>query len=272
MIEYGHFGASVDLYNDMMIVGAYNDVGKGSVSIYRKIVDDNDNNNILKWKFHTSRHPKSEIPGDLYGSTVSIYDAYIAVGANGASLAWEDPYAPPEKQVYQSGGVYIYFGQYNPEDSGEPSMLQIIGLGLVSMILIGVGITAIVFIYLELTGKLEKFEGTEYQLTDLESSHRSLVQMKDYALSYFQSKPVEQSKGVSNSPTTFNPVSLSPFLDPPSSISRNRVIDSMDSSSNSMASFSSHSVETMNQYGPSQRALDESIRLGKTRNNVDSKQ
>ena len=277
MIEYGHFGSSLDIYDDMMVIGAYNNLGKGSASIYRKVYDEN--NIFVSWKFHTSRQPENEIPGDLYGSTVSIYNAYIAVGANGASLAWEDPHVPPEKQVYQSGGVYIYFGQYEPpaeeikvEKKVESPVLQIVGLTFGSVVLIGIGVTAFVFIFLEFNGKLEKFEGTEYQLTDLESSHRSLVQMKDYALSYFKSTPHEQSKSTSDGPVTLNPLSLSPFLDPPSSQSRNRVIDSMDSSSNSMASISSHSVETTNQYGPSQKALDESIRLGISRNNLDSTQ
>lgn len=263
-VENGHFGFSLDVYGDMAAIGSYNQEGKGSVSIYLETVDSNTLQHE-KWEYHTLRHPKSEIPGDYYGYTVSIYGPYLAVGAYGASLSWENPYASPDKEIYSSGGIYLYYG-YSDTHSDTPTRSYLLELGGLDIALIAVGSIAIVLIYLEFRGKLEiKIEGTEYQLTDLESSHRS---MAEYALSYF--KPKEESTN-RLSPITNDPVQLSPFLPKPSPKTKTRVIDSLDSSSNSLASISSHSVDTIHPpntstYGPSQQDLDESIRLGVKRN------
>jgi hypothetical protein len=275
MAENGHFGYSVAIYEGTAAIGSYNQQGKGSVAMYREVVRDNGGTLLhQEWKLNAIRHPKHEIPGDYYGSTVAVYNAYLAVGASGASLAWEEPSADPQKQVYSSGGVYLYFGQYEPPPSDHPSGASIIALTVSSLALISVGLVAVVVIYLEFRGKLDlRIEGTEYQLTDLESSHRSMAGMAEYALSYFKTKEESiTSGGQSIGPVTRDPAQLSPFLPSPAPQSRARVIDTIDSSSSSMASISRHSVETVHPsptsstYGPSQRALDESIRMGVTRN------
>jgi hypothetical protein len=275
MAENGHFGYSVALYEDTAAIGSYHQEGTGSVAVYQEVINE-DTRLHQEWKLKATRHPKNELPGDLFGSTVALYNAHLAVGASGASFTWKDPSTNSKLQVPSSGGVYLYYGQYQTPE--KPSASSIIALSVTSLALIFVGVAALVVISAEFRGKVDhllRTEGTEYQLTDLESTHRGVRGMADYALSYFHSKEESvTSEGQPIGPITRNPSQLSPFLSPLSPHSRVRVIDTMDSSSSSMASISTHSVETVHlsspsassTYGPSQRALDESIRMGVTRN------
>lgn len=267
LVQNGHFGYSVDVYDDTAVVGSYNQEAKGTVAIYREKVNPNTLQH-QKWELKAIRHPKREIPGDYYGYTVSIYNSYLAVGSHGASRK-------SSNLGSSSGAVYLYFGQYHAL-STEPSTLAILELGVTGIVLICLGSIAAVLIFLEFRGKIDfKLEGTEYQLTDLESSHQSASGIAKYALSYFV--PKESSTSAAAGPITRNPAQLSPFLLPPSPNSRLRVIDSMDSSSSSLA-ISSHSVDTLHppnaspsfMYGPNQQALDESIRMGIVRNKESS--
>jgi hypothetical protein len=266
-IENGHFGYSVAVYDDTAVVGSYNQEAKGAVAIYQQKVNTK-TTQPQKWELKAIRHPKNKIPaGDYYGYTVSIYNSYLAVGSHGATRKS----SKSRSELLSSGAVYLYFGQYHAFYN-EPTTLAILELGATGLILMCLGVIGVILIYLEFRGKLDlKVEGTEYELTDLESSHRSTTGIAKYALSYF--KPKESSTCTAAGPITRNPARLSPFLLPPSPHSRLRVIDSMDSSSSSLA-ISSHSVETLHppntsstfMYGPSQQALDESIRMGIVRN------
>jgi hypothetical protein len=275
-IENGHFGFSVAVYDDTAAVGSYYQeaTGRGgAVAIYREKVNPNTLHHQA-WELNAIRHSKNEMPGDYFGYSVSIYNSYLAVGSHGASSKTFSS----SSTLSSSGAVYLYFGQYHAL-SGDPSTMEILELGGTGIFLISLGTIAVVFICLEFRGKIDlRTEGTEYELTDLESSHLSPNRssgIAEYALSYFK-KPKESTTSAAFGPFARNPAQLSPFLLPPSPFSRLRVIDSMDSSSSSLA-ISSHSVETLHPpnpfasssstslYGPSQQALDESIRMGAIR-------
>lgn len=114
----GHFGHSLDLYENVAAIGAYNSAidGSGSVDIFHEHLDTEDEDVSVEdiyWTYHTTRSPENEIPGDMFGYSVSVYYSTLVVGAYGASLTWEHsgPEGGPDRRgVYLSGGVYVYTG------------------------------------------------------------------------------------------------------------------------------------------------------------------
>ena len=91
--EESFFGRDVSVYDNTLVVGAYHDdiYGENSGSAYIFNYDGN------LWTQHAKLIPSDGNPGDLFGSTVSIYDDHLLIGA---VFNYESGYA--------SGSVYYY--------------------------------------------------------------------------------------------------------------------------------------------------------------------
>lgn len=83
---YDFFGSSVDIDNNLAVVGANSDNGTGTAYIYR--------NNNGNWIQEGKLIPSNGINEDFFGSAVGIDDDIIAVGASGDD--------------FHTGSVYIF--------------------------------------------------------------------------------------------------------------------------------------------------------------------
>lgn len=248
--EEGHFGYSLDVYENLASIGAYNEGGSGAVYIYREYEKSVKGESNYYWSYHTYKQPEDEIPGDMFGYSVSIFEQSIAVGAYGASLAWEDPeHSDKHHELYHNGGVYIYTAGVKEETDKESVKEFEINIAVTAGILVitAVSSMAILYMCLDVSGKLSSYrEGTEYQLTNLDTSHGM------------------RPGSAYGRDATSNPLYPQPSRTP------TPYIGSMDSSTNSVATVSLHSVESFGTYGPSQQALDESVRKGTSRQSISS--
>jgi hypothetical protein len=176
--KQAHFGFSLDVYKDLAVIGAYNSDGGGSISIYRS-VDDYTPAIGNYWEYYTQRQPTNEIDGDKYGYAVSVYYSSIAVGAYGASAAWESPRDHRQKDTYFNGGVYIYYGHHKRESMinafAELLATDILVTGGL-LVTVGLGSVLGMYLFLSALGLVRK-PATDrvsvYQITGLDSTHGS---------------------------------------------------------------------------------------------------
>jgi len=109
--DYDFFGTSVSIYNDLAVIGSTGDNGSGSVYVFRKSGE--------SWNEEAVLIPSNGSSGDLFGTSVSVYNEMVAVGAAGDDIntgsvyifekegtSWEE-----KQYIYASDGInYDYFG------------------------------------------------------------------------------------------------------------------------------------------------------------------
>jgi hypothetical protein len=256
-IEDGHFGYSVDIYNRMAAVGEFREGLSGSVYVFREEEKEVYSTTVGHWIFDAQRKSSQEMPGDMYGYAVSIYDANLAVGAYGASLAFEDP--DGNSGLYSNGGVYLYTGVYSnlpaePEQQ-EQDLDKTLVILVSCMVIVGVSCIAIICMYLDFkNGLARNIDSIQYELATLDSSHGG----SPSAL-YAPSKHGYPGSTVGGS-RAINPLHVSPSMRPLDSmdVSAGRgYLDASISSPNGSVKRSSSSS-----YGPAQNTMDASIRQG----------
>lgn len=119
--SYAYYGCAISMYNDSLIIGSpgiNNGVGKnsGSAWYYRY--------NVMfdQWLYVTQIIPTDADTQDLFGSSVSLYENNIAIGAK-----LTDGYD------VDSGAVYVYSDMYFNDDEVDASAITTVEWVLMSV-------------------------------------------------------------------------------------------------------------------------------------------
>jgi hypothetical protein len=144
-VEYGHFGYSVSISPETVLVGSLNETGPGSVTVFSKPSDAHPD---IMWSKGNYLEPLNEIPGDMYGSSVSVYGKTIAVGACKTSSAWQEE-DDGNSNLQYNGAVHIYTSlsrktmdssdlhAFNAHDSNFGAILLLCGISGILIALVG---------------------------------------------------------------------------------------------------------------------------------------
>jgi hypothetical protein len=189
-----HYGYSVGVYKDILLVGSLNETGLNSVSLYGKEYDTTYHSNI-NWDLIYELQPIHEIFGDNYGSSIAIFESVIVVGAPMASSPWQDSSEQNSnsERLYNNGAIHVYWAtdrisiEYISKnikafDSPETS-LHVSSPGIIASILCGLLIGGYIY-----------YAGASYvvKLEDEEKTHL-LTQNKDSK--QYQQTPADSSHG-----------------------------------------------------------------------------
>jgi hypothetical protein len=147
----GHFGKSVDVFNDIVVVGGYNASGSGAVYIYGEEYElsqfEADTDAVWKLAFIMTP-PEEEELGDFYGYSVALYDATVVVGAHGMDVSRSANGV--SRTLSHAGGVYSYYGgtsrirvpyaQYETTESSSSAALWVVlGVFLAAVLVLTIG-------------------------------------------------------------------------------------------------------------------------------------
>jgi hypothetical protein len=177
-----HYGYSVGVYKDILLVGSLNETGLNSVSLYGKEYDTTFHSNI-NWDLIYELQPIQEIAGDKYGSSIAIFESVIVVGAPMASSPWQDTEQNENEnnnRLYNNGAIHVYWAtdrisieyiskKIKAFHNDEESSTHLSSPGIVVSILCGLLIGGYIY-----------YAGASYvvKLEDEEKSHL-LTQNKD---------------------------------------------------------------------------------------------
>mmetsp|Transcript_16351 Transcript_16351/g.27351 ORF Transcript_16351/g.27351 Transcript_16351/m.27351 type:complete len:635 (+) Transcript_16351:143-2047(+) len=107
----GHFGKSVGVHSDVVVVGGYNASGSGAVYIYGEEYTvsefDADTNAVWQLAFIMTAEGDEE-QGDYYGYAVAVHDATVVAGAYGMHSSVN--FNGQSRTLSHAGVVYSYYG------------------------------------------------------------------------------------------------------------------------------------------------------------------
>ncbi len=122
------FGSAVDIFGDVLLVGADNDDSIGSVYLFER--------DVAGWAEGGMLLAGDRSLGDLFGFSVAICDKTVIIGA------WGDDDALPSNVGCNSGSAYVfsiddhlgqnYCGPAVPNSSDEPAEIHACGSDLVA--------------------------------------------------------------------------------------------------------------------------------------------
>lgn len=106
-----HYGYSVGVYKDILLIGSLNETGVNSVSLYGKEYDTTSHSNI-NWDLIYELKPIDKMTGDGYGSSIAIFESVIVVGAPTATSPWQDKEQNEnqnDNRLWNNGAIHIYW-------------------------------------------------------------------------------------------------------------------------------------------------------------------
>lgn len=256
-IEDGHFGYAVDIFARMAAIGEFREGLSGSVYVFREEAKQVYSTTVGHWIFDAQRKSTREIPGDMYGFAVSIYDANLAVGAYGSSLAYDEPEGG--SGLYKNGGVYLYTGTYAvlPSKKNSAESLDMTMVILAScMVIVSVSCIAIICMYQDFKNSLARnIDTIQYELANLDTSHGGPSPLYAPSKHGYPGNKMGGSRAI-------NPLHVSPGMRPLDSMDASADRSFLDASTNSVSS-TSVKQSSSNSYGPAQNTMDASIRQGR---------
>ena len=147
--EDGHFGKSVAVFGDVVVVGGYNASGSGAAYVFGEeyYVSEFDADTDAVWQLAFILNPEGEEWGDNYGYAVAAHESTVVVGSYGMHAT--SIVNGISRTLSHAGGVYSYYGgsrvrvptQYesSSESSSNTGMWVAVSITVVLFLSLSVG-------------------------------------------------------------------------------------------------------------------------------------